>query len=722
MLKLKDFARECSAERAQLVEERDALRGKALELMRHCKETTERCSSKESQLEACRVALEQSEAENRRLREETALGAQLEEQCRSALQELSVAERAAQELQACHEKELSSRDSEVAALRQRLEESESSDEELRRVREELSSAQRTLQELESAQSSRESEVAALRQRLEESESSDEELRRVREELSSAHRAIQELRFNHEQREDSIAELKGNLHRAVDKLKTLNVELQALREHSSSVERREAALVEELNGAMATVKLHSEANSKLEACQNALAAELEKVSSLEMERNALHSALTEVNEVLIKKDGEIAMIKSNLSEEIHRIKKVADSDVEELQTKLQAVEAELVQVREEKSGMEVSNAAANEKLSKAVEKLRSLVATYEAKAEECSALEAEVTGLKPRISELMDAVAERDAQLRYHEEKMERMRELEAHALAEEQLRAEVRRLNDEYAGSQDAFEKYRIRAKKSLSEMSVAQRELEDRLAQRDRVADTLSERVKELERRLKTSEESTAATVEEYKGYMARDRAQIEELRGLLSSAEERLSSVHLLIREDYKAEETNLRDELEGLRSRNITLQQSLQAAEAKLLDATERENGLLAEMRKRGDLARQILLKKEEEIKALSSKSEASSRLSNKTEQKVSLQPSMSGRSMREAALWDEKSKYLKKAFAGFVSAEGLVQMQSLGRVICAILDMDAAEQAAVMEAIGKICPENSSPFESLSSLIMGSPAKR
>ena len=258
--------------------------------------------------------------------------------------------------------------------------------------------------------------------------------------------------------------------------------------------------------------------------------------------------------------------------------------------------------------------------------------------------------------------------------------------------------------------------------MSVAQRELEDRLAQRNRVADTLSERVKELERRLKTSEESTAATVEEYKGYMARDRAQIEELRGLLSSAEERLSSVHLLIREDYKAEETNLRDELEGLRSRNITLQQSLQAAEAKLLDATERENGLLAEMRKRGDLARQILLKKEEEIKALSSKSEASSRLSNKTEQKVSLQPSMSGRSMREAALWDEKSKYLKKAFAGFVSAEGLVQMQSLGRVICAILDMDAAEQAAVMEAIGKICPENSSPFESLSSLIMGSPAKR
>ena len=485
------------------------------------------------------------------------------------------------------------------------------------------------------------------------------------------------------------------------------------------------MTEELAEARATIQSLQDVDSRLELSQSALALELKKVEDLQGQVDSLSRTIAAANDKLVAKDVEIAELRADLAERIREAESVAEEQVSELKARLHGLEIELQEVRATKSSLESSCEVANEKLGRAVEKLKALVVSYESKAEECSTLYSEMGELRVRNSELVEAAAEREAQLRSYEESMVLLRELQAKASTEEHLKAEVRRLADEYAGSQDAFEKYRIRAKKSLSEMAVVQRDLEARLSQRDQETEALSERLRELERRLKVSEEAASAAIEEYKGYMAKDRAQIEDLRALLAGAKERLSSVHLHISEDYKTEEARLREELEVSRARSLSLQQALEAAEARLAEANERENGLLAEMRKRGDLARQILLKKEEEIKALSAKGDAQTKkVANTgiTEPRTPAPPAGQGSTLRDAALWDEKSKYLRKAFAGFVTAEGLVQMQSLGRVICAILDMDAAEQAAVMEAIGRIWPGGGGALESLSSLIMGSPAKR
>lgn len=48
------------------------------------------------------------------------------------------------------------------------------------------------------------------------------------------------------------------------------------------------------------------------------------------------------------------------------------------------------------------------------------------------------------------------------------------------------------------------------------------------------------------------------------------------------------------------------------------------------------------------------------------------------------------------------YLKQAFCRFVRARESVEMQHLGRVMCAILNLSAEEQALAMDAINKLAP--------------------
>lgn len=48
------------------------------------------------------------------------------------------------------------------------------------------------------------------------------------------------------------------------------------------------------------------------------------------------------------------------------------------------------------------------------------------------------------------------------------------------------------------------------------------------------------------------------------------------------------------------------------------------------------------------------------------------------------------------------YLKQAFSGFFRAKNPVEMQHLGRVICAILGVDIEEQGAILEGITKLSP--------------------
>jgi hypothetical protein len=53
-------------------------------------------------------------------------------------------------------------------------------------------------------------------------------------------------------------------------------------------------------------------------------------------------------------------------------------------------------------------------------------------------------------------------------------------------------------------------------------------------------------------------------------------------------------------------------------------------------------------------------------------------------------------------EQRLLYLKQAFIGFFRAKQPVEMQHLGRVICAILGMSVEEQAEIMESIEKLSP--------------------
>ena len=65
-------------------------------------------------------------------------------------------------------------------------------------------------------------------------------------------------------------------------------------------------------------------------------------------------------------------------------------------------------------------------------------------------------------------------------------------------------------------------------------------------------------------------------------------------------------------------------------------------------------------------------------------------------------------------EQRLLYLKQAFVGFFKAKQAVEMQHLGRVICAILGVSVEEQEQIMEHIVKLTPAvvATSTFESFS----------
>ena len=66
-------------------------------------------------------------------------------------------------------------------------------------------------------------------------------------------------------------------------------------------------------------------------------------------------------------------------------------------------------------------------------------------------------------------------------------------------------------------------------------------------------------------------------------------------------------------------------------------------------------------------------------------------------------------------EQKIIYLKQAFCGFFKAKHAVEMEHLGRVICAILGLSNEEQMSVMEGIESLAPirSASTTFEAFTS---------
>lgn len=66
-------------------------------------------------------------------------------------------------------------------------------------------------------------------------------------------------------------------------------------------------------------------------------------------------------------------------------------------------------------------------------------------------------------------------------------------------------------------------------------------------------------------------------------------------------------------------------------------------------------------------------------------------------------------------DQQIAYLKQAFCGFFKAQKIVEMEHLGRVICAILVLSVEEQGQVMDGISSLAPllSASSTIETITS---------
>ena len=71
-------------------------------------------------------------------------------------------------------------------------------------------------------------------------------------------------------------------------------------------------------------------------------------------------------------------------------------------------------------------------------------------------------------------------------------------------------------------------------------------------------------------------------------------------------------------------------------------------------------------------------------------------------------------------EQKIIYLRKAFCSFVKAKQTSEMLSLGRVICAILDIEGSEKENVIDSVSKLGPVAvaSSALEAISNNMFGS----
>ena len=125
-----------------------------------------------------------------------------------------------------------------------------------------------------------------------------------------------------------------------------------------------------------------------------------------------------------------------------------------------------------------------------------------------------------------------------------------------ELEKEIQRLAEESAGSRDAFDKYRGRAKKSLQDASALQRELEAQCSDKERMlAEAESKRMR-LEKELSRAEQRCHDTNEELRAAMLRHLHEKEEAARELTDLQQRVEELNHVLAEQC-AQEENRREE---------------------------------------------------------------------------------------------------------------------------------------------------------------------
>ena len=108
---------------------------------------------------------------------------------------------------------------------------------------------------------------------------------------------------------------------------------------------------------------------------------------------------------------------------------------------------------------------------------------------------------------------------------------------------------------------------------------------------------------------------------------------------------------------------------------------------------------------------------DVNGHSNSAAAAAAMSSSTSELVTI--SMDGNSSAVSETGGEEREqrllYLRQAFCRFFKAKAGVEMENLGRVICAILGLSESEQQVVMESISKMAPAVvvTSTFDSITS---------
>jgi DNA repair exonuclease SbcCD ATPase subunit len=344
------------------------------------------------------------------------------------------------------------------------------------------------------------------------------------------------------------------------------------------------------------------------------------------------------------------------------------------------------------------------------------------------------------------------------------------------LHSQIEALAAEKEQSQLAFDRYRERARVSLLKTAQEQKDFEETIESLRDEAKLEALKASKVESTLRGERFAHETQLQALQGDLRAEREQVEALTDQIAVIQETVRRME----EEEQSRLSKMQEESSRLASdgerHSKELEAELDTARRDCEALRVREKQLIADMKKRGDTARHMLLQKDKEIMTLLEKekslkaaastptttptsapapagagvgagagpqshghaeaaSSAVERSPDQSQGKDIATPSMKtptktgnvvvgdvgspsstgmpqmGTPFRTIALdgggamdgsAEQHVRYLRQAFVGFFRAKHGVEMQHLGRVICAILGVEGRERAGVMESIDKLAP--------------------
>ena len=278
------------------------------------------------------------------------------------------------------------------------------------------------------------------------------------------------------------------------------------------------------------------------------------------------------------------------------------------------------------------------------------------------------------------------------------------------LLAHIEALNGDKETTQRAFDLFRERAKGSLKKSAADQIEQTEKADLAERERRQLSESLLAARARAARAEAEAAALAAQLKS----SRSSLQEMAssGIRQAASLRTSTLDLRrdVQDCMGAQAEALfaamghdlqRRLLSGIAPSAATF--VAQDATARLSAADAREAKMRAELKKRGDAARDMLAEKEREISELKSavSSAAATAVVRSAPVAVSSAKAPASDAYSDAEILEREQRmvYLKQAFCGLFKAHDDLDMKHMARVMCSILSVSQEDQNGILTSIDR-----------------------